>query len=117
VVETELVVPTNLQSAEYDTVGQRKMGVVRVCSSRCCLAGTSVPGPLPAIFAIAMGRIDPILLRPVPEWNPFYWDLSVFAGVLGDLFGGRIGVVAMRTIAQVFVASALCVLIGRGRTG
>jgi spermidine/putrescine transport system permease protein len=41
-----------------------------------------------------------------------YWDPSVFAEVLGDLFGGRTGVVAMRTIAYVFLASALCVLIG-----
>jgi putrescine transport system permease protein len=104
--------PTNLQSAEYDTVGQRTW----------VWPGFALPGvawlallflvPFYAIFAIAMGRIDPILLRPVPEWNPFYWDPSVFAGVLGDLFGGRIGVVAMRTIAYVFVASALCVLIG-----
>lgn len=104
--------PTNLQSAEYDTVGQK----------RWVWPGFAVPGvawlcllflvPFYAIFAIAMGTIDPILLRPVPEWNPFYWDPSVFAGVLGDLFGGRLGVVAMRTIAYVFVASALCVLIG-----
>jgi putrescine transport system permease protein len=104
--------PTNLQAAEYDTVGQR----------RWVWPGFAVPGvawlcllflvPFYAIFAIAMGRIDPILLRPVPEWNPFYWDLSVFSGVLGELFGGRLGVVALRTVGYVFVASALCVMIG-----
>ena len=104
--------PTNLQIAEYDTVGQK----------RWVWPGFAVPGvawlcllflvPFYAIFAIAMGRIDPVLLRPVPEWNPFYWEPSVFAGVLGDLFGGRLGVVAMRTIAYVFVASALCILVG-----
>jgi len=68
--------------------------------------------PFYAIFAIAMGRIDPILSRPVPEWNPFYWDATVFADVLASLFGGQLGVVALRTVAYVFVASALCVLIG-----
>ena len=105
--------PTNLASgAEYDTVGQR----------RWVWPAFAIPGvlwlsllflvPFYAIFAVAMGRIDPILLRPVPEWNPFYWDPSVFARVLGDLFGGQVGVVAMRTIAYVFVASALCLLIG-----
>jgi len=106
-------VPTNLASgAEYDTVGQR----------RWVWPGFALPGvvwlsllflvPFYAIFAIAMGRIDPLLSRPVPEWNPFYWDPTVFARVLADLFGGQLGTVAVRTIAYVFVASALCVLIG-----
>ena len=105
--------PTNLASgAEYDTVGQR----------RWVWPGFALPGvvwlsllflvPFYAIFAIAMGRIDPLLSRPVPEWNPFYWDPTVFARVLADLFGGQLGTVAVRTIAYVFVASALCVLIG-----
>lgn len=104
--------PTNLQSAEYDTVGQK----------RWVWPGFAIPGivwlcllflvPFYAIFAIAMGRIDPLLSRPVPEWNPFYWDPTVFADVLASLFGGQMGVVALRTVVYVFVASALCVLIG-----
>ena len=105
--------PTNLASgADYDTVGQK----------RWVWPGFALPGvvwlsllflvPFYAIFAIAMGRIDPLLSRPVPEWNPFYWDPTVFARVLADLFGGQLGTVAVRTIGYVFVASALCVLIG-----
>ncbi len=104
--------PTNLQSAEYDTVGQK----------RWVWPAFAIPGvvwlsllflvPFYAIFAIAMGRIDPLLSRPVPEWNPFYWDPTVFADVLASLFGGQLGVVALRTVVYVFVASALCVLIG-----
>jgi putrescine transport system permease protein len=104
--------PTNLQSAEYDTVGQK----------RWIWPAFAIPGvvwlsllflvPFYAIFAIAMGRIDPILSRPVPEWNPFYWDPTVFADVLASLFGGQLGVVALRTVGYVFVASVLCVLIG-----
>jgi spermidine/putrescine transport system permease protein len=106
-------VPTNLASgADYDTVGQK----------RWVWPGFALPGvvwlsllflvPFYAIFAIAMGRIDPLLSRPVPEWNPFYWDATVFARVLADLFGGQLGTVALRTVAYVFVASALCLLIG-----
>jgi spermidine/putrescine transport system permease protein len=104
--------PTNLQSAEYDTVGQK----------RWVWPAFAIPGvvwlsllflvPFYAIFAIAMGRIDPILSRPVPEWNPFYWDPTVFADVLASLFGGQLGVVALRTFGYVFAASVLCVLIG-----
>jgi spermidine/putrescine transport system permease protein len=105
-------VPTNLQSAEYDTVGQKRWvwpafaipGVVWLCLLFLV--------PFYAIFAIALGRIDPILLRPVPEWNPVYWDPTVFAEVAADLFGGQLGLVALRTIGYVFAASALCVLIG-----
>lgn len=105
--------PTNLASgSDYDTVGQK----------RWVWPAFALPGviwlillflvPFYAIFAIAMGHIDPILLRPVPEWNPVYWDPSVFASVLDDLFGGQLGVVALRTIGYVFVASATCVVIG-----
>jgi ABC-type spermidine/putrescine transport system permease subunit I len=104
--------PTNLQSAEYDTVGQK----------RWVWPAFAIPGvvwlsllflvPFYAIFAIAMGRIDPVLSRPVPEWNPWYWDPTVFADVLASLFGGQLGVVALRTVAYVFVACALCVVIG-----
>jgi putrescine transport system permease protein len=106
-------VPTNLASGgDYDTVGQK----------RWVWPAFAIPGvawlsllflvPFYAIFAVAMGYIDPILNRPVPEWNPFYWNLTVFAEVLGDLFGGQLGQIALRTIAYVFVASVLCVVIG-----
>jgi spermidine/putrescine transport system permease protein len=105
--------PTNLASgAEYDTVGQK----------RWVWPGLALPGvvwlvllflvPFYAIFAVAMGRIDPLLQRPIPEWNPFYWDPTVFGEVLADLFGGQLGVIALRTIVFVFTASALCLLIG-----
>jgi putrescine transport system permease protein len=68
--------------------------------------------PFYAIFAVAMGRIDPILSRPIPEWNPFYWDPTVFGDVISNLFGGQLGVIAVRTIVYVFVASAICVAVG-----
>ena len=75
--------PTNLASgAEYDTVG----------SKRWVWPAFALPGvvwlvllfliPFYAIFAVAMGQVDPILGRAMPEWNPFYWDPTVFAEVL-----------------------------------
>jgi len=59
-----------------------------------------------------MGGIDPIFLKPLPEWNPIEWDLTAFGEVLADLFGGQLGVIAMRTIVYVVVASLLSVLVG-----
>lgn len=105
--------PTNLASgAEYDTVGQK----------RWVWPGFALPGvvwlallflvPFYAIFAVAMGQLDPILQRATPEWNPYYWDPTVFAEAFADLFGGQLGVIALRTIGYVFLASVVCVLIG-----
>jgi len=105
--------PTNLASgAEYDTVGQK----------RWVWPGLALPGivwlvllflvPFYAIFAVAMGQIDPLLQRPTPEWNPFYWDPTVFGEVLAGLFGGQLGVIALRTIAYVAIASLICLIVG-----
>jgi spermidine/putrescine transport system permease protein len=106
-------VPTNLASgAEYDTVG----------SKRWVWPAFALPGvvwlvllflvPFYAIFAVAMGRIDPILQRVIPEWNPVYWAPEVFGEAFADLFGGQLGVIALRTIGYVFIASLLCVVLG-----
>jgi spermidine/putrescine transport system permease protein len=105
-------VPTNLQAGESDAVGQR----------RWVWPGLAFPGigwllllflvPFYAIFAVAMGRTDPIFNRPVPEWNPVYWDLTPFSRVIRDLFGGQLGTIAVRTIVYVAVAAFLCLLIG-----
>ena len=104
--------PTNLQAGETDAVGQR----------RWVWAGFALPGvvwllllflvPFYAIFAVAMGRTDPIFNRPVPEWNPVYWDTSSFQRVFSDLFGGQLGTIAVRTIVYVAIASLLCLFIG-----
>jgi putrescine transport system permease protein len=105
--------PTNLASgAEYDTVGQK----------RWIWPGFAIPGvawltllflvPFYAIFAVAMGQLDPVIQRANPEWNPLYWDPTVFAEAFASLFGGQLGVIAVRTIVYVFTAAALCLLIG-----
>lgn len=68
--------------------------------------------PFYAILAVSMGRLDPIFLSPIPEFNPYYWDPSVFADVFGDIFGGPLGPTFLRTIGYVVAATALCILMG-----
>jgi putrescine transport system permease protein len=68
--------------------------------------------PLYAILAVAMGYRHPIFLSAQPEWNPLRWDPTAFGQVVADLFGGRLGVIALRTVAYVAIASLLCLVIG-----
>lgn len=68
--------------------------------------------PFYAILAVAMGTRHPIFLSAQPEWNPLRWDPSSFSAVAADLFGGRLGPIAVRTVAYVAVASFLCLVIG-----
>jgi putrescine transport system permease protein len=68
--------------------------------------------PFYAIFAVAMGRLDPIFLSAEPVWNPLEWNGSVFGEVFAELFGGQLGVVFFRTLSFVAIAALLCLLIG-----
>jgi putrescine transport system permease protein len=68
--------------------------------------------PFYAILAMAMGRLDPVFTTNIPVWNPLDWDPSVFGEVLGQLFGGSLGQVFVRTVIFVTVASILCLVIG-----
>jgi putrescine transport system permease protein len=68
--------------------------------------------PFYALFAVAMGRLDPLFATAEPVWNPLQWNTAAFADVFGAIFGGRYGPIFVRTIAFVGIASLLCVLIG-----
>jgi len=104
--------PSNLQAAETQAVGQ----------ARWIWPAFAFPGlvwlillflvPFYGVLSVAMGRLDPIFLRPTPEWNPLRWNASAFGEVFGDLFGGQLGLIALRTIIYVSIASVLCILIG-----
>ena len=61
---------------------------------------------------MAMGVTDPIFGDTLPVWNPLQWDPSTFGEVLGELFTGQLGVVFLRTLVYVAVATALSLLIG-----
>jgi len=67
-----------------------------------------------ALIAIAVGGIDPILLSPVPIWNPLHWDISTLQSVGAALkpFSGTDWVVFQRTCIYILIALAGCVLIG-----
>ncbi len=68
--------------------------------------------PLYAVLAVAMGSPDPIFGGALPAWNPLAWDPSEFGTLFGELFGGQLGIVFLRTLAYVAVATFLSLLIG-----
>src|SRR5215210_542779 len=68
--------------------------------------------PLYAILAMAMGTSDPIFGDTLPVWNPLQWNFATFGDVLKELFTGQLGIVFLRTIVYVAVATALSLLIG-----
>lgn len=68
--------------------------------------------PFYAILAIAMGRRDPIFNTGQPVWNPLEWDPGIFGEVFSDIVSGQLGVIFLRTVAYVGIASLLSLLIG-----
>jgi putrescine transport system permease protein len=69
--------------------------------------------PFYAVVAVAFGSVDPVLLQPVPVWNPLEWNVGWINEVLHRLApGGNLSGVAVRTIEYVAIALALSVLIG-----
>jgi putrescine transport system permease protein len=68
--------------------------------------------PFFAILSVAMGQLDPIFHFAVPVWNPIQWNPDIFGVVFGEILGGRLGVILLRTIVFVVIASGLCLLIG-----
>jgi len=69
--------------------------------------------PFYAVVAVAFGAVDPILLQPIPVWNPLEWNVGWILEVLERLApGGSFFGVAIRTIVYVAIALALSLLIG-----
>jgi putrescine transport system permease protein len=69
--------------------------------------------PFYAVVAVAFGKVDPILLQPVPLWNPLEWNVGWISEVLQRLApGGNLYGVAVRTLVYVAIALGLSVLIG-----
>lgn len=104
--------PTNVQAGESRAIGL----------SPWTWKAFALPGvlwlillfivPLYGVVAVAMGRLDPVFLRPLPVWNPLQWDAGAFAKVFGEIFGGQLGTIALRTVGYVAAASLLCLLVG-----
>ena len=69
--------------------------------------------PFYAVVGVAFGSVDPILLTPIPAWNPLDWNFGWVSQVLGELApGGVYWDVFLRTIRYVVLSLAGCVLIG-----
>jgi spermidine/putrescine transport system permease protein len=68
--------------------------------------------PFYAIAAVAFGGFDPILLRPLPRWNPLDWQFDAASEVVDQIFGGPLQDVFTRTFAYVGLAMLLCFVIG-----
>jgi ABC-type spermidine/putrescine transport system permease subunit I len=68
--------------------------------------------PFYALLAMAMGITDPIFGDTLPVWNPLHWNFGTFVDVLGEIFTGQLGIVFLRTLVYVVVATALSLLIG-----
>lgn len=67
-----------------------------------------------SLIAIAVGGLDPLLLTPVPAWNPLHWSSSSLTLVLSALkpFAEPDWVVFQRTCIYIAIALAGCILIG-----
>ena len=76
--------------------------------------GLFVATALYALVAIAVGGIDPILLSPVPTWNPLHWSFGNLQSVWSALrpFNGPDWVVFERTVIYIAIAMAGCIVIG-----
>jgi spermidine/putrescine transport system permease protein len=69
--------------------------------------------PFYVIFAVAFGTVD-LFRNPLPVWQPWYWTSQYLTDVLGKIFGANafLQPAFVRTLAYVFIASSLCLVIG-----
>jgi spermidine/putrescine transport system permease protein len=69
--------------------------------------------PFYVIFAVAFGTVD-LFRNPLPVWQPWYWTSQYLTDVLGKIFGSNafLQPAFVRTLAYVFIASSLCLVIG-----
>jgi putrescine transport system permease protein len=65
-----------------------------------------------AVLCVALGNQDS-LSQPVPYWNPLHWNVGYLVDVLKNIWNGQqFLTVFLRTLAFVFVAIGLSLLIG-----
>jgi spermidine/putrescine transport system permease protein len=70
--------------------------------------------PFYGILSVAFGTVDPIFQNAVPVWNPLHWNPESFVFVFQQTFlqGGIYQPAALRTLAYVVIALAMCLAIG-----
>ncbi len=69
--------------------------------------------PFYVIFAVAFGTVD-VFRNPLPVWQPWFWTSQYLTDVIGKIFGSNafLRPAYERTFIFVFIASALCLVIG-----
>lgn len=69
--------------------------------------------PLYVVVGVAFGSVDPVLLQPIPAWNPADWNTGWITHVLDQFLPGNVfWDVALRTCEYVGLSLAGCILIG-----
>src|SRR3981081_593496 len=69
--------------------------------------------PAYAVLAMAMGTVDPVLLLPVPTWNPLQWNPGfVSKACAGRLRGGEAWAAVAHPLLYVGISLILCFVIG-----
>jgi spermidine/putrescine transport system permease protein len=67
-----------------------------------------------SLIAIAVGGLNPILLTPVPIWNPLHWNFAVLGQVTSSFnpFGGQDWHLFLRTCIYIAISLTACIVIG-----
>ncbi len=67
-----------------------------------------------ALLAIAVGSLDPLVLTPVPAWNPLHWSSQWLTQIGTDLkpFSGEDWVVFQRSCIYIAIALVGCIVVG-----
>lgn len=70
--------------------------------------------PFYVILAVAFGSLDPVFLRPQPQYNPLSWNFGPFREVVGEVMspGSIYHQTFVRTLVYVTLATIGCLVIG-----
>jgi spermidine/putrescine transport system permease protein len=69
--------------------------------------------PFYVVVSVAFGTVDPFFRTPLPVYQPWWWSFSTFTATLQKFSAGGIYFDPLvRTLAFVFAASLICLVIG-----
>jgi ABC-type spermidine/putrescine transport system permease subunit I len=70
--------------------------------------------PFYVVFSVAFGTVDEVFRQPIPYYAPWWWSFSTFNETLSKFYGedAIYQAALVRTFAYVFVASAICLVLG-----
>jgi ABC-type spermidine/putrescine transport system permease subunit I len=70
--------------------------------------------PFWVVLSVAFGTVDPLFRLPLPVYQPWWWSFDTFGRTLGKFVGedAIYQAALIRTFLYVFLASALCLVIG-----